>query len=92
MMHSAIYNVIEKMNELEKKADHYYDIADHKADAGNTTGSEQFIRKAEDIGKEIAGMESCLKILGLNAWRECGPLTNYIGKWHVPNDDIERVC
>ena len=92
MMKSSIYNVLDKMNELEKEMDRLSDKADDKYDAGKTKLGDYYTRQSEDIQKEIDGMVFCLKILGLNAWRECGLDSQYFGCWHIPLDDIERVC
>ena len=92
MMRSSIYNVLDKLNELEKKADHLNDKAYDKYQEGKIKSSDYYTKEAEEIEKEIRGMVSCLKMLGLNAWRECGYDTKYVGRWHIPLDDIERVC
>ena len=92
MMRSSVYHVLDKLNELEKQMDNLYDKADSKYDAGKTKLGDYYTREAEDVQNEIDGMVSCLKILGLNAWRECGLDSKYFGVWHIPLDDIERVC
>lgn len=92
MMKSSIYRALDKMNELEKKMDRLNDKASDKYDEGKIKLSDYYSKEADDIEKEINGMASCLKILGLGAWRECNRDTNYYGVWHIPLDDIERVC
>lgn len=92
MMKSSVYKALDKLNELEKKADHLNDKAWDKEQEGKTKLSDYYSKQADDISKEINGMVSCLKILGFGAWRECNRDTNYYGRWHIPLDDIERVC
>ena len=92
MMRTSIYKALDKLNELEKKMDRLNDKAADKYQEGKIKQSDHYTRDAEDIEKEISGMVSCLKILGLNVWRECGYDTHYVGRWHIPLDDIERVC
>ena len=92
MMRSSIYRALDKMNELEKKADRLNDKAYDKEQEGKTKQSDHYTRDAEDIQKEIEGMKSCLKILGFNPWVQCDFDTNYVRVWHIPLDDIERVC
>ena len=92
MMKASVYRALDRLNELEKKMDRLNDKAYDKYQEGKIKASEHYERDADDIQKEINGMVSCLKILGLNAWRECGYDTNYEGRWHIPLDDIETVC
>lgn len=92
MMQSSIYRALDKLNELEMKADRLNDKAYDKEQEGKTKQSERYTRDAEDIEKEIEGMVSCLRILGLNAWVECNYDTKYVRRWHIPLDDIEKVC
>ena len=92
MMRSSIYHALEKLNELEQKADRLNDKAYDKEQEGKTKQSDRYTKDAEDIQKEIAGMVSCLKILGLRPWVQCNWETDYRRVWHIPLDDIERVC
>lgn len=91
-MRSSIYNALDKLNALEKEVDRLNDKAADKYQEGKIKASDRYTRDAEDIEKEIKGMVSCLKILGLGAWCECGRDTEYVKRWHIPLDDIERVC
>lgn len=86
MMRSSIYHAVEQMNSLEKQADRYDDKAWDKQQAGNEKSANYYERKAEDIRFQIKGYKDCLKTLGLDAW-----IDNH-GEWHIPLDDIERVC
>ena len=92
MMRSSVYKVLDTMDELEKTMDRMNDKASEKLDKGNAKAADYYTRKADDIEKQIEGMASCLRILGLGAWRECNQDTKYYGRWHIPLDDIERVC
>lgn len=92
MLKSSIYNALDKLNELEKKVDRLNDKADDKEQEGKTKLADYYSKEADEIEIEIKGMVSCLKILGLNAWRQCDRDTHYYGVWHIPMDDIERVC
>ena len=86
MMRPSIYKVIDEMNALEIKMDKLSDKAYDLYQAGKTTASDNYDRKADFVQHEIEGFRKCLKTLGLDAWRE------NTGKWHIPLDDIERVC
>lgn len=92
MMKSSIYKALEKMNELEKEQDRLEEKADEKEERGKVKSAEYCRKQAREIRAEIEGMECCLLILGLGAWRQCDRDTNYIGIWHIPLDDIEKVC
>lgn len=86
MMRSSVYNVLDQMNKLEEKAYRYSDKAYEKCQEGNIKSSDYYDRKSDDILKEIKGFESCLKMLGFNAWKD------NTGHWHIPLDDIVKVC
>jgi hypothetical protein len=92
MMRSSIYNVLDKLNELEKQADRLNEKCDDAYQEGKTKKAEYYRHEATDVAKEITGMVHCLKMLGLGAWRQCDRDTNYLNVWHIPLDDIERVC
>ena len=92
MMKSSVYKVLDKLNELEKQADRLDDKAYDAEQEGKTKKAEYYEKKADDISKEIEGMVSCLKILGFNPWVQYGWETNHLRVWHIPLDDIERVC
>lgn len=92
MMKSNIEKVLSRMNELEIEMDEIYTLANKAEDEGKTKAARYNYDKAYAIENEIKGMASCLKMLGLGAWRECGYDTGYTGVWHIPLDDIETVC
>lgn len=92
MMKSSVYNALDKMNELEKRMDRYSDKAYDLYQEGKEKKSDWYERQADDLKKEIDGMVCCLKILGFNPWVECSYDTGHLRKWHIPLDDIERVC
>ena len=92
MMKSNIEKVLARMNELELKMDEMNHMGDRAEDEGKTKAANYNYEKANAIENQIKGMASCLKMLGLGAWRECGCDTGYTGVWHIPLDDIETVC
>lgn len=86
MMRSSVYHVLDKLNELELKKDKMSDKSYDLYTAGNVKKSELYDRKVEALEIEVKGFTECLKMLGLGAWRD------NTGRWHIPLDDIERVC
>ena len=92
MMKSNIDKVLAKMNELEIEMDETNAMANKAENEGKTKAAHYNYEKADAIKNQIQGMASCLKMLGLGAWRECSFDTGYTGVWHIPLDDIETVC
>ena len=86
MMRSSVYKALDKINELEKMADKYYDKSWEKYEQGNEKSSDHYEQKGDMTVAAIRGMADTLRILGLGAWRDSE------GKWHIPLDDIEKVC
>ena len=91
MMKRSINRALDRMNELEKEEERMHDKA-YDADMKDSKMAGYYYRKADDIACEINGMAACLRILGLGVWRECGRDTDHVGVWHIPLDDIEKVC
>lgn len=86
MMRSSVYHVLEEMDKLEKEADRYSDKAWEKAQNGNMKAADHYDQKSDLALAKIQGIKSALKILGFGVWKD------NTGHWHIPLDDIERVC
>ena len=86
MMKSSVYKALDKINELEKLANKYYDKAWEKYEQGNEKSSDHYEQKGDRTVAVITGMTDTLRILGLGVWRSPE------GEWSIPMDDIERVC
>ena len=85
-MRSSVYKALDRLNAMVVEMDRMSDKAWEKSQKGNESSAEYYANKSDSIAERITGFEMCLKILGFDVWAD------NIGKYHIPLDNIERIC